>query len=207
MNELDKMFVAPGETALAPLVRYCKRRKEAGDRIEVELYRPDSAGGLSRTGLVIHRWENEEEQEPHQVEWDDGVNAGLIDLGIRATDLQQESERFALGIRAALRKVERRYGDGYLNAVLIDLLDESDLCKNGEIAEVRKFVHANSPQRNGSYQDCRDLIANEISGRAVELRDKLNYKPDEVKSVMTKALAIYLDERFSVSSRRNFGLL
>jgi hypothetical protein len=24
---------------------------------------------------------------------------------------------------------------------------------------------------------------------------------------MTKALAVYLDERFSVSSRRNFGLL
>jgi hypothetical protein len=51
------------------------------------------------------------------------------------------------------------------------------------------------------------LIANEIGGRAAELRDKLRYKADEIKAVMTKALAIYLDERFSVSSRRGFGLL
>jgi hypothetical protein len=207
MNELDKMLEAPGETALPPLVRYCKSRKETGDRIEVELYRPDTAGGLSRTALVIHRWEQEQEQEPRQIEWDDGVNAGLVDLGIKAINLQQEGERFALGIRAALRKVERRYGDGYLNAVLVDLLDESDLCKDGEIADVRKFVHTNPPERSRIYQECRDLIANEIGGRAVELRDKLKYKPDEVKAVMTKALAIYLDERFSVSSRRHFGLL
>jgi hypothetical protein len=205
MNELDKMLEAPSDMALPPVVRFCKSRKEAGDRIEVELYRPN--GGMSRTDLVLHRWEQENEQDPLQVEWDDGVNAGLVDLGIRAIDLHQEGERFALAIRAALRKVERRYGDGYLNAVLVELLDESDLCKNGEIAEVRKCVQINSPEHGRSYQACRELIANEIGGRAVELRDKLEYKPDEIKAVMTKALAIYLDERFSVSSRRRFGLL
>jgi len=154
MNELDKMLEAPSEMALPPLVRYCKSRKAAGDRIEVELYRPDTAGGLSRTELVSHRWEQEKEQEPLQVEWDDGVNAGLVDLGIRAIDL-----------------------------------------------------HTNSPDRSRSYQECRELIANEIGGRAVELRDKLRYKADEIKAVMTKALALYLDERFSVRSRRSFGLL
>ncbi len=206
MNELDKMLDAPGETALPPLVRYCKSRKAAGDRIEVELYRPD-AGASSRTELVIRRWEQGTEQEPRQVEWDDGVNAGLVEVGIKALDLQQEGERFALALRAALRKVERRYGDGYLNAVLIDLLDESDLCKSGELAEVRKYIHTNPPERSPTYRACRELSANEIGGRAVELRDKLKYTPEDVKSVMTKALAVYLDERFSVSSRRNFGLL
>lgn len=207
MNELDGILDAPGETVLPPLVRFCKSRKQAGDRIRVELCRPDTAGGLSRTELVVRRWEHEEEQEPRQVEWDDGVNAGLVDLGIRAIDFDQEAERFALGIRAALRKVERRYGDGYLSAVLVDLLDESDLFKGGEIAEIRKYVHTNPPARSRSYRDCRELIANEIIGRAVEMRDRLKYTPDEIRTVMTKALAIYLDERFSVSSRRDFGLL
>jgi hypothetical protein len=192
---------------LPPLVRYCKKRKESGDRIEVEVYRPDASGGLSRTGLVIHRWEAEKEQDPQEVEWDDGVNSGLVDLGVQATSLHQEAERFALMIRAALRKVERRYGDGYLSAVLVDLVDESDLCKDGEIAEVRKYVHTNSPERNRSYDACRELIASEIGGRAAELKHKLKYKPEEIKAVMTKALAIYLDERFSVSSRRLFGML
>ena len=92
MNELDKMLDAPGETVLPLLVRYCKSRKEAGDRIEVELYRPDSAGGLSRTDLVIHRWEQEKEQEPRHVEWDDGVNAGLVDLGITRTGKPARAE-------------------------------------------------------------------------------------------------------------------
>jgi len=207
MSELDKMLDAPGEMVLPPLVRYCKSRQEAGDRIEVELDRGDAAGGLSGTGLVVRRWEKEHEQEPWQVEWDDGVNSGLVALGIRAIDLQQEGERFALAIRALLRKVERRYGDGYLNGVLLDLIDESELSKGGEIAEVRKHVRINPPERGRSYSTCRDLIANEIGGRAVELRDKLKYKPAEIKSVMTKALAVYLDERFSVSSRRLFGLL
>jgi hypothetical protein len=169
MNELDTMLDAPGEMALPPLVRDCKTRKEAGDRIEVELDRPDEAGGLSRTVLVIHRWERENEQEPLEVEWDDGVNSGLVDLGIRAINLQEEGKRFALGIRAALRKVERRYGDGYLNAVLVDLLDESDLCKNGDITDVRKYIHINSPEHGRSYHECRRSIADEIRGLAVEL--------------------------------------
>lgn len=207
MNELDEMLHARSETAMAPLVRYCKERKAAGDRIEVELYRPDAAGGLSRTDLVIHRWEQDKEQEPRQVEWDDGVNAGLVEQGIRAIDLEQEGERFALAIRAALRKVERRYGDGYLNAVLIDLIDESDLSKNGELAAVRNHIHTIRAEPSRTYGECRELIANEIGGRAVELREKLKYQPDEIKAVMTKALSIYLDERFSVSSRRSFGLL
>ena len=59
----------------------------------------------------------------------------------------------------------------------------------------------------GPLGECRELVANEIGGRAVELRDKLKYHPDQVKAVMTKALAVYLDERISVSSRRHFGLL
>jgi hypothetical protein len=207
MSELDNMLDAPRETALPPLVRFCKQRLEAGDKIQVELYRPDSAGGLSGTHLVIHRWVQGKEQGPDEVEWDDGVNSGLVDLGIRAINLDQEGERFALEIRAALRKVERRYGDGYMNAVLVDLLDDSELCKTGPIAEVRKHVHANPPDRSQSYNVCRELIANEIGGRAVEARDKLNYSPEQVKAVMTRALALYLDERFSVSSRRRFGLL
>jgi hypothetical protein len=92
--------------------------------------------------------------------------------------------------------------------VLVDLLDESGLCRIGKIAEVRQYVHANQPDRSGpSYSACREAIASETGARAVEFRDKLKYNPAELRAVMTKALAIYLDERFSVSSRRRFGLL
>lgn len=208
MNELDQMLDPPAETALPPQVRYWKSRLEAGDELQLEVHRPEAEIGMVPTELVVLRWEKGEEQQPEQFQWDDELNGSLIGLGVKAKDIQQEAIRFSLGIRAALRKVERKYGDGYLNAVLVDLLDESDLCRNGEIAEVRKYVHTNSPDRGSrSYKECRDLIANEIGGQAVELRDKLKYLPEEVKAIMEKALAIYLDERFSVSSRRQFGLL
>lgn len=209
MNELDMMLTAPAETALPPLVRYCKNRLQVGDSLAALVHRSDSNGSLSQTTLVLHSQGNEQVQESREVEWDGGVNAGLVDLGVRATDLQQEGERFALALRAALRKAERTYGDGFLNIVLLDLLDDSDLGKNPEIADVRKFITTNSHSRSRSrsYDACRELLANEIGGRAVELRDKLKYSAEDVKVVMLKALAIYLDERFSVSSRRHYGLL
>ena len=50
-----------------------------------------------------------------------------------------------------------------MNAVLIDLIDESDLGKDGEIGKVRRLIHSNSPERGGrSYHECRDAIAIEL---------------------------------------------
>jgi hypothetical protein len=208
MSTIDDMLSAPADAALPPVVRWLKTRLAAGDELSVELYKPESALGSSTTGLVIHRKEGGKEQAPYQVEWDDELNAALVNLGVRAIDLKNEGERFALGLRAALRKVERRYGDGYLNAVLVDLIDESNLSKGGEIADVRQFVHANSPERSsGTYSDCRDQIASEIGARAAEVREKLKYGEDELKVIISKSIALYLDERFSVSRRRAMGWL
>ncbi|ADG66900.1 hypothetical protein Plim_1060 [Planctopirus limnophila DSM 3776] len=54
-----------------------------------------------------------------------------------------------LVLRGGLRKVERRFGDGYPNAVFVDLLDDSESCRVGEIADVRKYVKVNPPERDG----------------------------------------------------------
>jgi hypothetical protein len=176
--------------------------------LKVELSKPESALGSSTTELVLHLKEGGKEPAPQHYEWDDELNAALVNLGVRAVDLKNEGERFALGLRAALRKIERRYGDGYLNAVLVDLIDESNLSKNGELADVRKFVHVNSPERGSKiYSDCRDQIASEIGARAAEVREKLKYGEEDLETIMSKALAIYLDERFSVSRRRVMGWL
>lgn len=213
MNELDKMFEASEDTALPPIVRYCKGRMKDGDQIQAQIFPPRTGFGTSRTELFILLWPKDSEpdldnkHDLKQVEWDDGINLGLVDLGIRAVDLDQEARRFSLMIRGALRIAGRRYGDGYSNAVMVKLIDDSDLAKAGEVAEVRQHVSSNPPEWTRSHEACRELIADGIGGRAVELRDKLKYKPEEVRAVMTKALATYLDERFSVSNRRLIGLL
>jgi hypothetical protein len=206
MNTIDEMLIAPAEVVLPPVVRGWKARLAAADELAVEISKPDLVLGSTLTELIVHRFEAGQEQQPQQFEWDDELNTALINLGVRAVDLNNESERFALGLRAALRKIERRYGDGYLNAVLITLIDESDLSKSGDIAEVRKFISATSLERNSqSYSDCREQIASAIGCRAVELRDKLKYSDDKLRTIMSKALARYLDERFSVTRRRSLG--
>lgn len=92
--------------------------------------------------------------------------------------------------------------------MFIDLIDESDLGKSGEIADVRKYVHTSPQVRSGkAYSDCRDQIASEIGARAVELKNNLKYGEDELKTIMSKAIALYLDERFSVARRRAMGWL
>ncbi len=135
----------------------------------------------------------------------------LTKLRIRSIDANQESERFTLGLRAALRKAEREFGDGYLNSVLVDLITDSDLTRHPEIAAVLKYSTALHLDREGRatsrYRLCRDMIADAIGARAHELRDDLGYTEEEAKPILVHSLAQYLDERFSVSSRRRLGLL
>ncbi len=145
------------------------------------------------------------------VPWDDDLNAGLILLKVRSVSPEQEAERFALGIRAAMRRIEREFGDGYFNAVLVELIRESHLDRYPEIAEVMRYAQANAPRREGGafdrYTICRELIADAISGRAKDLTHGLGYTQEEAKGILVSALARYLDERFSVSSRREIGML
>ncbi|MEK6234950.1 MAG: hypothetical protein N2C14_09575 [Planctomycetales bacterium] len=54
---------------------------------------------------------------------------------------------------------------------------------------------------------CRELIAEAISGRARELTKSLKYPQQEARNILVSSLAQYLDDRFSVTSRRQMGLL
>jgi hypothetical protein len=141
--------------------------------------------------------------------WDDDLNAGLIhELRVRAVSPEQEAERFALGLRAAMRRAEREFGDGYVNSILVDLLTDSDLTGDPTIADVLEHVVSTPPDRQGrSYNYCRELIADAISGRARELTGPLEYPQEEAKRILIAALARYLDDRFSVSARRRLGWL
>lgn len=207
MSTIDEMLRDPADKAVPPLIRWLRGRQGAGDKLSIELYRSEEVLGSSTGELVIHRQQDGKDQEPRVFAWDDELNAELINLGIRAIDLKNEGERFALGLRTPLQKVALRRGDGYLNAVLIAMLDESDFAKSAEIAEVRKYVHATTPEQTKAFFDAREQIASAIGGRVVELRDKLGYGEDDVRAIMSKAIARYLDDRFSVSSRRALGWL
>jgi hypothetical protein len=51
------------------------------------------------------------------------------------------------------------------------------------------------------------MVAEAIRGRARELTDLLGYPQADAKGILVRAWARYLDKRFSVSNRRQLGLL
>jgi hypothetical protein len=209
MTRLDDFFGGPTDSLTHPRLRTWKARLDrAGTTATLEVFRPEAVLGQSRPEMNVQFKEGGNLLPLETVPWDDDLNAGLIQLRVRAISPDQEATRFALGLRAAMRKAEREFGDGYFNAVLIALVKESDLISNPKIAEVLKHTVASLPSRDGKgYKLCHDMITNAIRGRAQELTGPLNYSQAEAKPILLDALERYLDERFSVSTRRRLGWL
>jgi hypothetical protein len=212
MTRLDDFFRASPDAFRHPRLRNWRARLDRpGTTAVLEVFRPEA--GLGRAPAEMNVEFTEPGNPPHleTVQWDDELNAGLIQLHVRAVSQEQEAERFALGLRTAMRKAERQFGDGYFNSVLIDLLKDSDLAADPRIAEVLKYAAAIPPSRDGrgahEYRLCRELIAEAISRRAQELTGPLNYSEGEAKPILVAALARYLDDRFSISARRRLGWL
>ena len=212
MTMLDDFFAETTES-LDPRLRAWKTLlDEPGTSATMEVVRSDTGLGQSQSDMDLLLTKNGIKQQfLDSFSWDDDLNSGFIKLGVRAVSVQNEAERFALGLRAAMRKPQRDVGDGYFNAVLVDLLKDSDLIRYPAIAEVLDHATPNPPHREhrplDRYTICRGLIAEAISERARELTKSLGYTQEEAKEILVAALARYLDERFTVSSRRRLGLL
>ena len=190
-----------------PRLRFWTDRLQGGDSAQLELYRPPLTFGMVQTKMYVHFFRDDKEVAVEEADWEQVLNEGLIALKVRAVDATNESARFALGLRDGLHPVEKEYGNGYFNAVLLDLIYESETNQNETIADVLKHTYHDSPERGQVYDRCRESIALGINARARELRLQLGYAPEQLKTILTAAIARYLDDRFSVSSRRQFGLL
>jgi len=211
MRTIDDFFGATDESPHPRLRDWKRRLAPKNASASVEVFRPNGEFGQGKPEMYVQFKEGGRPTHLDTVPWDDDLNAGLIVLKVKSVSPEQEAERFALGLRAAMKRIEREFGDGYFNAVLVELIKESDLARYPEIAEVMRYAYANSPYREGGafdrYTICRELIADAISGRAKELTRGLRYTQEEAKRILVSAIARYLDERFSVSSRREIGML
>lgn len=205
---LDKVFGdTHTEPPVHPRVRHWRNRLAHGTKLYVEVVRSPEALGERVTELVVSTGEGDT-APPEVFAWDDELNAELVRLGVPAIDRANEEQRFALGLRAAVRKATREFGDGFVNSVLLELVSESDLSRHASIADIVKHAYALAPNHEiKRYAPCRDMIADAISGRMYELKNDLKYSPTEARDILVAALARFLDERFTVSSRRRLGLL
>jgi hypothetical protein len=207
MTTIDDFFSRPADL-LHPRVRDWKSRLEEPETAAtLEIFQPDTGVGRAEAEMNIQFTTRGNPLPLETVAWDDDLNSGLIRLKVRAISPEQEAERFSLGLRAAMRTAEREFGDGYFNTVLVDLIRDSDLTRYHNIAEILRHSTAlAAPEQSKRYNQCREMVAGAISGRAQELM-ALGYSQDEAKQILVSALARYLDQRFSVSSRRRLGLL
>lgn len=206
---VDVFFPNTPEGPSHPRLRAWKQRIEVEKQeASIELHRALATIGLSRVRMYVHFYANGEIQATDEADWEQVLNEGLILLKVRAIDRRNEIDRFTMGLRDGFQQIEKEYGNGYFNSVLLDLIDESDLNKLQEIDDVLKYIYHDRTEKSTKTHDmCRDAIALGLGARARELHKNLDYSKEEATLMMTTVLAQYLDERFSVSSRRRFGLL
>lgn len=210
MASIDDFFAGEPDEFNHPRLREWKRwlTEKEGRSAKLQVYRPPATLGLSPTRMLVRFYQDDAPWTHEEFDWDDYLNRGLIQLKIRALNPEQEAERFALGLRDGFRSIEKEFGNGYFNAVLLDIIADSKPDQYPEIANVLKFVyHDQTDHTSRSYARCRDAIAIGISARAKELKSLPGYTQEEAKTILARAIAAYLDERFSVTSRRQLGLL
>src|SRR5437870_2541453 len=109
-----------------PLLRFVAAKKEQGYVPVFELNRPRETLGFRKAKIVVQFYKNGQEGDYKDDDWDDNLNAGLVQLGVKSKNPDEEKDRFALGLRAALKMPEKRYGDGYFNAMLNDFIRQTD---------------------------------------------------------------------------------
>jgi hypothetical protein len=138
--------------------------------------------------------------------WDPTLNMFLIDKGIRSIeDGVGEITRFKLMITHEMRAQDLKRGSGYLNAVFVQFIKDKAYFDDAVLKEIVDGSAVPAPdQTSGAYEDCTRSITFHLSGLATMLRRKLAYS-DQWESLLTRAIASYMDDRLSYSNRINLG--
>ena len=203
MIGLNEYFASTYEHPLAPLLNRHPEIKTA--RVQVNREIPPMGIGPTELWLRFPRPDGTEASPVLLGYWEAQLNEWLISRGIRAVSDENEELRFALTLRDSLRWVLNRFGDGYFNSIVVEHLKKGPFAGSAKIAELLKHISV-LPQKSSSkaFRQCASMIDYTIMGRAHELRDKLHYKLGEATSILTGAVAEYLNSRFSVSRRLRF---
>ena len=100
MARLDDFFHGQTDSLAHPRLRHWKTRLDhEGTTATLEVVRPEAVVGQSRPEMNLQFTEGTNRLPLETVPWDDDLNAGLIQLHVRAVSPEQEAERFALGLR------------------------------------------------------------------------------------------------------------
>ncbi len=198
MSKLNTFFDNKADAFRHPVLTFLENIP--AENVKVDVVRPRDTLGFKAARIYLRILDG----PPSEYAWDDELNAALVAKGIKAVSPESEKVRFALGLRFGFKRVELRFGDGFFNAVLGKVVREK-FAGLPEIDDVLRDVHTDQPFMGGNgYENCRDMIEKVIGDRAMELIG-LNYPMTQAEEILAGAMALYLDERFTVTDRRRLG--
>ena len=208
MSTPNKYFDSPTQRPEHPRVRAWRsyRKDPSVHYVEVEVRRKrEGLFVLPARLFVFFCSEDGEVVRTDETAWESELESWLIDKEkARAATIDNEKLRFSLLLKPALRPIPVRYGDDYFNSVLVTGLKEGPFGTHTEIVDVLRDIHE-YPPAGGSLLDCQELIDFEFATMAKRLLELYDDDRATAEDILGGAIARYLDDRFSVSDRRQLG--
>lgn len=206
MFHLDELFQK--DEFDHPKLRYWQAlARRHGASPTVEVFRPRDGFGFAPTRLYVTVYDEDGEPVVNDAEpWEPLLMLATVERGWRAPDLDKETVRFGLLLKMFFSQPQMRYGEGYFSAVLVGFLRDSEFAREPAIAALLSSI--SEPGRTSpspSRDDCEENIKAVLARVARLLVENLKYGQEEAKTVLAASLAYFLDERFSVTSRKILG--
>jgi hypothetical protein len=205
MGTLKRFINEEQPEELHPTARAWIARVRDGQRATVTLWRKRD-GLVHKPAQLYVTFETPGGSEREHDDWDPDLDESLLREGLRAESAENEARRLALMLRAWFASAESRYGPGYFESVLVDVLRGSEFAEDPDFVAFLGQIHVNKPDRGGrSYPDCVAAIEATLAKAGYLLTKALKYSDDEARSILAGAVAQYLDERFHITSRKLLG--
>lgn len=201
-KKIEEFFQTPDEFN-HPKAKQWSELIKSGGEVKCEIYRKRQGFNYSPAKIYIHIERKNNERITDDDDWDYDLNQFLIKNKIRAITAENEQLRFSLCLKDLFKKPEIRYGAGYFNSVLMELVVSAF---NDELKNEISSIPWNSPNKGNSYEECQSMIIGVIKLCAINLAYELSYKLDIAQSILAHAMGLYLDERFSITNRKRMGL-
>jgi hypothetical protein len=136
--------------------------------------------------------------------WHPEIESWLISHHGKAINDENEIERMGYYLRFLFEDVPCQFGEGFINSILAERLGE--YCKGSEIvAEKLSRVTKNLPFKNSVHYKIATEFLDDCLVKVIEALAKLDYSKPDVTNILEGAIAYFLDERFSITNRKNLG--
>ncbi len=203
VKSYDELFGSTNQGPLHPRLRRWQQLKASGYRFDLTIHRKWDGLTFSPARLFVTL--RQHEGEPgilDEVLWEDELNQGLVDLGVRASDPKNEVVRYALAFKSALDPVSSRHNQDYLRSVLVEFLRGGVFARHPDLQAMLAQAHPAQAYRGSGYEQALAAVESIILAKAQELKLKLGYQEDVAFDILCRALAQYVDEIFHVSARQ-----